>query len=52
MLNSAAEVLGLLGGFGFALTNVLLRQQARQPVASGPCHVLGLYLVRRALGWA
>jgi len=32
-LHSVAEVLGLLGGFGFALTNVLLRQQASQPVA-------------------
>lgn len=32
--NSLADVLGLIGGMGFAMTNVLLRQQAAQPAAS------------------
>lgn len=33
-LGSLSDLLGLLGGMGFALTNVLLRQQAAQPAAS------------------
>ncbi|HET8871637.1 MAG TPA: DMT family transporter [Aquabacterium sp.] len=33
-IGSLADLLGLLGGMGFALTNVLLRQQAALPAAS------------------
>lgn len=52
-LTELADWLGLLGGMGFALTNVLLRQQAEQPAAARALAMFaGGVVVPGLLGWA